>query len=152
MPPPLYLGLGLRQRQPPLVSVPLRPGLDPPPSRVSSSGSRPPPLSVPRRRITTKINGFRLFSYRGIQNFRLRRAKQLHLIAPSLPPDTGAAGANEIFAPERPRKLRLVLPFSTTDFGSPGPPPLSVVRLGPPPLSALSVRWRDDPPWSRYLF
>ena len=38
-----------------------------------------------------------------------------------------------------------------TIFPVSNPPPLSRLRPGPPPLSALSVRRRDHPPWSRYL-
>ena len=41
--PPLYLGLGLRRRPPPVVSVSLVLVADPPPSRVSPTPAVTPP-------------------------------------------------------------------------------------------------------------
>ena len=51
------------------------------------------------------------------------------------------APGGEIFA--RSASRLTIFPVST--------PPLSRLRPGPPPLSALSVRRRDHPPWSRGL-
>ena len=61
-------------------------------------------------------------------------------IQPDFAPETGARRRN--FRPQC---------ITSDDFPRLDPPPLSRLRPGPPPLSALSVRRRDHPPWSRYL-
>ena len=146
MPPPLYLGLGLRQRQPPLVSVPLRPGLDPPPSRVSSStlpaAADPPPSQSRGGGSPPKSMDFAYFLIAESKIFACGAPNSFTL-------------SRQVCRPIRARRERTKYSpqsaLANFDWFYFSTLPTSALS-GPPPLSALSVRWRDDPPWSRYLF